>query len=204
MASGKTPSRMERGGSPTADRLASRSVDRKSLKRKAMPGGGEVFSGDVASRALKSLGARAMTVDRSIIVSEDFDPSKAEDQALFAHEQYHVDHSGGEGTHHGRDAEEVAARTVERMVLHRAMAGGGAESHEASHAAANAADPTSSQDKSKKNETDDAAQRGYDALAAQGLSHGEIVQKLAWEAISAIDVQREQRQGRFGDKKGFF
>ncbi|MFN7146937.1 MAG: DUF4157 domain-containing protein, partial [Myxococcota bacterium] len=134
MASSSRPStlRSERGGSPTADRLAAR-AERNGLKRSAMPGGGEVFTGEVASRALKSLGARAMTVDKSIIVSEDFDPSKPEDQALFAHEQFHVDHSGGAGTHEHRDAEEVAARAVERMVLHRARAGG-MESHEATQA----------------------------------------------------------------------
>ena len=85
-----------------------------------MPGGGSVYRGEVASRALKAVGARAMTVDRSIIVSEDFDPARPEDQALYAHEQYHVEHSGGEGGHSVRDAEEVAARATEAMVFHRA------------------------------------------------------------------------------------
>lgn len=200
----KTPSRMARGGSATADRLASRAAG-KGLQRKSMPGGGEVFTGDVASRALKSLGARALTVDRSIIVSEDFDPSKAEDQALYAHEQYHVTHSGGEGDHHGRDAEEVAARAVERMVLHRAR-DGGTESHEATHAVpetGNFGPGGPGKDKSLKQEKDSAAQRGYDAMVAEGMNHQEIVWKLASDVVSALDHQRDIRQDRFGDKKGF-
>lgn len=200
----KAPSRMGRGGSQTADRLASRAAG-KELKRKSMPGGGEVFSGDVASRALKSLGARAMTVDRSIIVSEDFDPSKAEDQALYAHEQYHVEHSGGEGTHHGRDSEEIAARAVERMVLHRARAGG-AESHEANHAVpeTNNHGPGGAGPKSIKQEMDQsAAQRGYEAMRVQGQSHQEVVWKLASDVVTALDHNRDLRQDRFADKKGW-
>ena len=73
-------------GTGTANRLAQR-LDRSQLQRVTVPGGGEAFTGPVASRALDALGARAMTLDRSVIVSEDFDPSKAEDKALLAHEE---------------------------------------------------------------------------------------------------------------------
>lgn len=203
MAAGKSTSRMGRGGSPTADRLASR-AQKGALSRQSMPGGGEVFTGELASRALKSLGARAMTVDRSIVVSDEFDPNRPEDQALFAHEQYHVDHSGGEGTHHGRDAEEIAARSVERMVLHRARAGG-AESHEAAHAVpgGEVEGRSTAQEKGGSAEKGDAAQRGYAAMRAQGLSHVDVVHKLAGEVVASMDAQRDLRLERHGDKKGF-
>ena len=111
----------------TIDRLASR-AQKPGLQRKQLASGGEVFTGALASRTLDAMGARAMTVDRSIIVSEDFDPNKPEDAALFAHEQYHLEHSGGEGTNSGHDHEEQQARAVESMVLHRSHAGG-AEMH---------------------------------------------------------------------------
>ncbi len=200
----RTTLRSERGGSPTADRLASR-AERGALKRSSMPGGGEVFSGELASRALKSLGARAMTVDRSIIVSDEFDPNKAEDQALYAHEQFHVEHSGGQGTHEHRDAEEVAARTVERMVLHRARAGG-MESHEASHAQPETTGSSKGGHGSKTREgqeKDSAAQRGYDMLLEQGLDRTAIIDKLAHEVIQALDHGRDGSLERFADKKGF-
>jgi hypothetical protein len=203
-------SRMARGGSPTAERLAARAAGAGrggtgGLERSAMPGGGEVFSGDVASRALKTLGARAMTVDKSIIVSDEFDPGRAEDQALFAHEQFHVEHSGGEGTHEARDGEEVAARAVERMVLHRARAGG-AESHEAHHAVPGGASPagaTSASQKQTSAEQDPSAQRGYEAMVAQGMDRYAIVERLAHEVIQAIEHKRESGLERFADKKGF-
>lgn len=186
-------------------RIVSRSQG-AGLHRKSMPGGGEVFTGEVASRSLDALGARAMTVDRSIIVSEDFDPSKPEDQALFAHEQYHLEHSGGEGEHSGYDGEEQAARMVERMVLHRAKAGG-AEMHEASHTSAPGGAPTGSHGAGHERDASTEAQgdpmRGYSAMRAQGLSHAEIVNRIAREAISALDSGRDQRNERFGDKKGF-
>jgi hypothetical protein len=206
MASNDSPttSRSARGVSRTADRLASR-ASRGELQRSAMPGGGEVFGGELASRALKTLGARAMTVDKSIIVADDFSPGRAEDQALFAHEQYHVDHSGGQGSHQGRDGEEVAARAVERMVLHRSRSGG-AESHEASHAvpstgATGAAGGAS--EKREGQEIDSSAQRGYDALVAEGFSRDAILERFAREVLQSIEQSRDAAHDRFADKKAF-
>ena len=205
MASNDSPktSRLSRSASPTADRLASR-ASRGELQRSAMPGGGEVFGGDLASRALKTLGARAMTVDKSIIVADDFNPGRAEDQALFAHEQFHVEHSGGEGSHDGRDGEEIAARSVERMVLHRSKSGG-TESHEASHAVpSTGATAAAGGGGGRENqETDSSAQRGYDAMIAQGLSHDMILDQLAHEVMQAMDQSRDSAHDRFADKKAF-
>ena len=202
--------------SGTVNRLASRAeggrADRKALRKQSMPGGGEVFTGDLASRSLKAVGARAMTVDRSIVVSDDFDPSKPEDQALFAHEQFHLEHSGGAGTSEHRDAEEVAARSVESMVLHRARHGG-AESHEAHHAVpggsllsgGDRAGPAGPGGKGKDKEEDEssASQRVYVSLTGTGLSHDDIVAKLAHDAIQSLDYQRDLRLERYADKKGF-
>lgn len=189
--------------SPTISRIASRAA-KEGLQRRSMPGGGEVFSGGTASRALKTLGARAMTVDRSIIVSEDFDPNKAEDQALYAHEQYHVTHSGGEGTNTGHDAEETAARQVERMVFHRAS--GGVESHEATQTSAGGFGGGPSQhatEHKERAEKSSEAQRGYWELRAQGLSHSAIAHKLAEEALAGMARAQDTKNDRQGDKKGF-
>lgn len=212
MASNGSPktSRSARGVSRTADRLASRAsrgvgTADAGLERSSMPGGGEVFGGELASRALKTLGARAMTVDKSIIVADDFSPGRAEDQALFAHEQFHVDHSGGQGAHEARDGEEVAARSVERMVLHRSRSGG-TESHEAGHAVPSTGATTASGGNSQPRggqETEANAQRGYDALLAEGLSRDAILERFAREVLQSIEQSRDSAHDRFADKKAF-
>ena len=97
-------------------------VERGDLRRISVPGGGEAYTGPGATRALKALDARAMTLDRSIIVGEDFDPTRPEDAALFAHEKLHVDRGSTEaGVHAVHDAEELAARAAEEVVLQRMM-----------------------------------------------------------------------------------
>lgn len=210
-------SRNPLGGTVTS-RLASR-LDRQGLTRMAMPGGGEVFRGPLASRALKSMGARAMTVDRSIIVGDDFSPGKAEDQALFAHEQYHVDHSGGEGGHNGRDAEEIGARATEAMVFHRAAAMGGYEGGYEDRAgpmqgegAWNAKDQNSdhatsgTQGSSDTPESVDSSPnpgRGYQSLRAQGYSHMDVCEELGRRVIAALDESATANLDRGGDKKGW-
>lgn len=189
----------------TINRLASR-AEKSGLQRKQMAGGGEVFTGELASRSLKALNARAMTVDRSIIVADDFDPNNAEDQALFAHEQHHLEHSGGVGNNSGHDHEETEARAVERMVLHRSRTGG-AEMHEASHTSAAGGAPTGSSgaghERDSGTERPGDASSGYAAMLASGMSHNAIVERLAREAVQALDSGRDQRSMRWGDKKAF-
>lgn len=196
---------MARDRASTIERLASR-AEKPGLQRKQVAGGGEVFTGELASRTLKAVGARAMTVDRSIIVSEDFDPNKPEDAALFAHEQYHLENSGGEGKNSGHDHEETEARAVERMVLHRSRTGG-AEMHEAAHTSSPGGAPTGSAGAAHERpgaaESDGNAAAGYQALLAEGLSHHDIVEKLAREALKGLESAREQRANRWGDKKAF-
>lgn len=172
----------------------------------SVPGGGEVFTGELASRSLKAMGARAMTVDKTVIVDESFDPNRAEDQALFAHEMYHVTHSGGDGANEARDGEEIAARAVERMVLHRAA--GGAESHEASHTDAPAGAPNGAsgaphEASHEPSEASPNAQRGYATLRQKGHGRLEIVERLARETLKALQSSSDSRNDRYGDKKGF-
>lgn len=204
--------RLSRGGSPTSDRLASRGDNAagRRLGSSLRPHGGggqDVFTGDLARQALKALGARAMTVDNSIIVDPSLDTSRPEDQALLAHEQFHLSQSGGTQDNHGRDAEEIAARAVERMVLHTAK--GGTETHESKHTEPGQGGGQGARavgaggDNAQKAETRAMVERGYLALRHRGLSHDEIVRMLARDILTAMDAQREHGAGRFSDKKGF-
>lgn len=201
MANGKsTP------GDSVVSRLAARS-SRTPLSRRAMPGGGEVWEGPLAERALKALGARAMTVDSHIIVGDDFDPSAPESQALYAHERYHQQVSGGAGSHHGHDAEEMAARTVESMVLHRAAAGGleaGAamSGAELQNLPASPDSPGAPGEGESQRSPDPSL--GYQALKGQGLSHQDIIDKLASACSDVMDEQQRTREDRAGDIKGGF
>ena len=194
---------IDRRASGTVDRLASR-LDRSKLQRRAMADGGEVYTGAVASRALSALGARAMTVDRSIIVDETFDPNKPEDAAVYAHEQYHLDHSGGVGDNSGHDAEETAARSVERMVLHRMT--GGAESHDAQHVsnAQGTPDSPSSNTATRPDSSGSpSGAAGYAAMIARGMTHDEVVDQLAREVLMSLEGQRDRHGERSSSKRGF-
>ena len=198
-------------GGDTSARL-SRRLDNH-LTRRAAPDGGAVFSGGLASRALRAVGARAMTVDRSIIVDNDFNMGRPEDQALYAHEQHHVAHSGGEAGHSVRDAEEVAARAVEAMVFHRAAAGGyeggyspgrGGAEHPGDGADHDygAGVPGSGEKPESKNADPD-AEKGYWQLIEQGYSHQDIVEELARKCSGAMDESAQAGRDRHRDKKGF-
>ena len=94
-----------------AERVSGR-LERGELRHQSMASGQGVFRGELATRALEAVGARAMTLDRSIIVGEDFDPGRPTDQALYAHERYHAEHGDGKVV--------VLARTSEtpRKSLH--------------------------------------------------------------------------------------
>jgi hypothetical protein len=212
--------RKDRGAS-VVDRVSSR-LDTNDLTRRTLPGGGVVFQGPAATRALEAVGARAMTLDRQVIVSEDFDPSTPEDMALFAHEQYHAqygDGDGGGGGSNWRDAEEVAARAVERMVLHRSAqggseAGGGlagvrGAGHGHAHVAgdsggAGQGSGTSAADRrpAKDQNRDPDPSMGYAALIAEGWAHGDIVDMLTQQALRAHDQGIETRFFRHADVKG--
>ncbi len=196
------------------DRLAQR-LERGELERVSVPGGqGVAYRGDLATRALDAVGARAMTLDRHIIVADDFDPTRAEDAALFAHERYHAEQGDGGGGGSGdnfRDAEEVAARAVERMVLHRMKggyeggdapgAGGGAAPERQAEGRPIAAGAARADEKPEmKNRRPDAG-KGYAAMRAKGMSHNDIVEELARRVVDAQDSGTELRLNRAGDTK---
>lgn len=204
-------------GSSTVGRVASR-LEAGNLQRQSMPGGGSVYRGELAQRALKSVGARAMTLDRQIIVADDFNPSNPEDQALYAHEAFHATHGDGGGGGSGenfRDAEEVAARGVERMVFHRME--GGYEGGYQPHAGGGSGDAHGPSDKgggsvggspggaSGKPETTSSKSdpvRGYQAMIAQGYSHLDVVDDLAKRILGSMDDHSQAQLDRHADKKG--
>lgn len=201
-------------GEDTVDRL----MARRDLTRISIPGGGEAYTGPGATRALKAMNANAMTVDRSIIVPEDFDSSNPEHMALYAHEQYHVTEGTGEGgAHHIHDAEEVAARSVQRMVLHRMT--GGTEGGYQPGSGSGSAQPGQTPDQGGRgtaefnpgtlenndnNERDADSSRGYKRLLAQGMSHLDVADKLARDCIAVLDAQKQGGFDRQADKKGNF
>jgi hypothetical protein len=174
------------------EKTTSRLADRSQLKRINVPGGGEAFQGPTATRALKALGARAMTLDQSIVVGEDFDPSQPEDAALFAHEQLHVDRGGTEATHAVHDSEEVAARAVEAMVLHRMASGESAEQVQRSKAAA----------PKQEAEPGSPLQRAVGSLKAQGQNHQDMVEKLASQVVDRLAENDERTYQRGADTPG--
>lgn len=116
---------------PAGEELTNRLMARASgsatagLSRRGMADGGSVYTGPLARQALRALGARAFTVDDTIVVDPTFDASNPEDAALYAHERHHQARSGGDGGnaagHH--DTEERQAIAIEEMVLHRMQAG---------------------------------------------------------------------------------
>ncbi len=200
-------------GEDTVDRLFDRE---DGLRKVAVPGQGEAYTGPEATRALEAMNAEAMVVDGSIIVQEGFDPSRATDAALFAHEQFHVEH-GKDGAlgHAIHDAEEVAARAVERMVLHRMSGGyeggyqpGGNTGHPGEgqtpdHGGKGGSEfAGGAESKPDAVDSDPDAARGYIAMRKEGLSHVEVVDKLASEVLSAIDESKESGLRRHQDLKG--
>ena len=208
-------------GNRTVDRLTARE-DRYStadLREESVAGGGKVIRGELATRALEVLGARAMTLDRSVVVTDDFNMQNIEDQALLAHEQYHAmygDGDGGGGGSNYRDAEEIAARAVERMVLSRAAKGGyeaggggatkGIGGHGHAHTAGDSAGGRTAagnmETKSEKDDPTKTPDRGYFALRDDGLSHTEVVEFLARKVLRAHDEAQIAHRARFGDIKG--
>jgi hypothetical protein len=93
------------------------------------------------------------------------------------------------------------------MVLHRAAAGG----TEAGAALAGsdvkdlptAPDSAASPGEGENERTPDPA-AGYQALQGQGLTHQDIIDKLAAACVDVIDDQQRSRNDRAGDIKGGF
>ncbi len=181
--------------------LTSRLMSRRDggLNRRRMPDGGEVVSGPVARQALRALGARAFTMDETIFVDDDFDASNPEDAALYAHERHHQLESGGHDDGHGsHDAEEAAARAIERMVLHRSVKGESLSDIMRDVKGGNIPQSAKEADAFAGGETEDPAAtdatRAYQILLAQGTSHNEIVRQLKEFVMNTL-LKMEEDQG---------
>lgn len=161
------------------------------LRTEQMADGGEVVRGTEATRALRALDARAMTLDHSIVVGDDFDARRADDAALYAHERHHLEHSGGEAEGHGaHEAEEAAAREIEAMVLHRAQSGP-IEEALTSPATAPAADLPLA--------PEDPLAAAWAALLRSERPRGAVVADLADAALAAVEAADERAAAR-GDR----
>lgn len=173
---------------------------------------GDVFQGGLADQALNAVGARAMTMDGEIIVNSNFDLSSADDQALYAHELYHKKHSGGQAGSTVRDAEEIAARSVESMVFNSAT-GGRADAlpgniDDLFSAAEDVSPPSESEAKNKgatmqgSKSTHPSAAEGYNALRRQGKTHDEVVKMLVDTLLENHEQKRQDEINRGGAFKG--
>lgn len=195
-------------GEGLADRLMSRSADGLAgagLHRRKMADGGEVVSGGLARKALRAVGARAMTLDHTILVDESFDPNKPEDQALYAHERHHDRHSGGRGDRNDKtDAEEKTAQSIEEMVLHRSKAGESFDTLLRAAAEMRPGDkaPHGNQgpEGNQRVEKDDEAEAAYNALIKAGWSHAQIVRSLAAHVVESVNEGESEREHRTGNR----
>jgi hypothetical protein len=180
--------------SAPGDALSRRLMSRAEggVYRRAAPDGGEVVTGPLVRQALRTLGARAMTMDHTIFVDEDFDLANPEDQALYAHERHHQLESGGTDDHGRHDAEEMAARTIERMVLHRSASGEDfssilrdVEEHgediQPSSGGRDASGKTAHQDGGE-----DEALAAFQALLATGKTHEDVARELARYVLGSM------------------
>ena len=191
-------------GEKLSRRLASRSGG---LYRKSMPDGGEVYSGPVAQEALEAIGARAFTMDHTIIVNENFDPNQNDDDAaLYAHEVHHQMESGGADEHGEHDAEEVAARAIERMVYHR-RASGESTSSIMRDVRGGAAEGESWQRTpgrgASEEETIGASVGAFRALLEQGIPYDVIVRDLARHVVENLHSTRESTSIRRSSAESF-
>ncbi len=190
------------------EEFADRFQDRQALKRVRVPGrDDEAVSGPIATRALEALGARAMTVDRTIIPPEDFDKDDPEQAALYAHEATHAERGAGlTASHHIHDAEESQARSVEQMVFHNMSAGEGFSGELISRAVSDggAVSQGESQNPSERDATTGPG-AVYAELLRQGKTREEIVEMLTQSVLESMDQQREEQGLRnpLGDAGSF-
>lgn len=202
-------------GDSVSERLLSRSDP--GLSRRRMADGGEVYTGGLAQRALRTLGARAFTMDGSIFVDPSFDASKPEDVALYAHERHHQRESGGAGGDRAGhpDAEERHAQAVEQKVLHRIEQSG--EDPRAVLAdlrstvtprvapAASTFDPSGRLESGASFGGDDGRDpmQAYWQLRAEGLSHRRIVEQMRDHVIENVLRLQEEHGFRSGGESDF-
>jgi hypothetical protein len=201
---------------PLASRISARSQNAPGLHRVSLPDGGEAYSGPLASRALAALGARAFTVDKSVILDRAFNRSNPEDQALYAHERFHERMAAGKSdsaengaSHGGKDAEEMAARAIESMVLHRATKGEdfGAIMSDVNSGAMDGKAKDGGKDSDKEmvsmaligGDKDRDPMEGYKAMMKDGRTHWQIINELKDHVIAALERVNDENEFRTAD-----
>ena len=200
---------MRRKRKSLGESMADQFDERRGLKNKRV-GHQEVYSGDLADEALGALGARAMTVDNEIIVNNNFNANQAEDQSLLAHEMLHQEFSGGVAGSSMRDAEEIAARSVESMVFHRSKNGDSnpiprkasellRDSKESNMGGSEGAKTDSTEVKNIQPK----AEKGYQVLKERGFTHEMIVQHLMFKVMDELERKSTENYERSGHIKGF-
>lgn len=168
--------------------------DKQTLHTRSMQDGGEVVTGRLATDTLQSVGARAMTMDKTIFVADDFDPNDPVDQALYAHEAFHQGESGGEHEHHGgEDHEEAQAKEVETMVLHRRAQGEDFGSIMRDVQDRQFQDPSQQKDAPNDPKGADDPMESYRALSKAGRTHTSIVREMTKQIFGDIIRGEEEK-----------
>ncbi len=180
---------------PLTDRLLARNAG-SGLTRRSMADGGEVYSGALAQRVLKTVGARALTYEGKILVGNDFNANNAEHAAVYAHERLHERTSGGRDIHGAHDAEEVSARAIERMVLHQIQAGHDIASVLRDAAAGKLKEAAATALGGVPTDKQAGSWMGYVALRAQGKPHHQIVRELADAIVRKFDQEENLHRDR--------
>ena len=180
---------------PLSERLLARNAG-SGLSRRSMVDGGEVYSGALAQRALSTLGARAMTLDGKIMVGNQFDTNNPIHMAEYAHERHHQSESGGSDVHGARDSEEIAARAIERMVLHRIEEGEDMAGVIQDAAAGKVKEAAGTALSAPPKDKQAGPWVGYVALLASGLPHHAIVQRLADEISKRMGKEGDEHRDR--------
>ncbi len=196
---------MSQGDDRLSDRLMSRSMG---LARRQMPGGGEAYSGPLANQALGALGARAMTMDKSVFVQEGFNAQNPDDLALWAHESHHQNESGGSDNHSEYDSEEQAARARERLVLHQAGAGQNPDDILAGLGSANPKNAKEADDifaaEAGTGSTDSSGEpepmEAYRNMLKDGMSHDNVVRMLAEQVMQSLAHMENEEEVRAGSR----
>ena len=199
---------MRRKRKALGESMADQVDKRRGLKNRRV-GHQEVFTGELADQALGALGARAMTVDNEIVVNNQFNANEAEDQALLAHEMLHQEFSGGVAGSSMRDAEEIAARSVEAMVFHRAKNGDSSpiprKASELLEESKNTSGGIRSPKKAEGQTDNDKpkSEKGYQILTERGFTHEMVVQHLTFKVMDEMERKHMENIAKTGHIKGF-
>lgn len=179
---------------------------------------GEVYRGSLADKALGAVGARALTIDDQIIVNHNFSSGKAEDQALYAHERFHQEQSGGAAGASINDAEERAAQAIE-MIVHKKAEEGDLDAIPQSPTALleeakekgmldaqspSSGTPLKDNDDTESNSTNESdAVSAYINMLEDGMTHEDIILYIVHKVRTKLTEQQGSSVDRSGDYRSF-